>query len=499
MARDILPLYRSSALCRLPWGVLALALATLLRVAAAAFIPLSADEAYYRVWARALAPGYLDHPPMVALWIWAGTALAGDTALGIRLLGPLSLLAGSMLLVVAGRDLALASGADPEAARQVGRRAAWLLNGTLLCNAGAVIMTPDTPLLLFWTASLAAVARALRTGEANWFLAAGLAAGLALDSKYTAFLLAPALLAWLLAVPSCRVFLSRWPLYAGAFLALALFSPVLAWNAAHHWVSFARQGGREADFRLTEAGRHLAELFGSQIGLATPLLFAVFSVGLWRCARRGAWRRPASGLVASVTILPALVFLQHALGDRVQANWPSVLYPGAALAAALALVPLWRPAVACGAIISACLYLQAAAAPVVLPRRVDFTLIRLAGWEALARASDQARLAQGAGFLAADEYGLAAELAFQVATPVLGVAPRWAYFALPPPPAGGETGILVRSDRERGAPDPARWPGAVPVGGAERARHGVVAERYRLYRVTLPRGVPAVVLPKKLG
>ena len=36
-------------------------------------MPLSPDEAYYWVWSHALAAGYLDHPPMVALWVRAGT------------------------------------------------------------------------------------------------------------------------------------------------------------------------------------------------------------------------------------------------------------------------------------------------------------------------------------------------------------------------------------------------------------------------------------------
>ena len=85
------------------WFLLA---ATVVRLMVAATMPLSADEAYYRVWAHALAPGYLDHPPMVALWIRAGTAVAGDTALGIRLFGPLSALLGSLLLWRAGEDLA---------------------------------------------------------------------------------------------------------------------------------------------------------------------------------------------------------------------------------------------------------------------------------------------------------------------------------------------------------------------------------------------------------
>ena len=62
----------------------ALAGLTALRLLVAATVPLSPDEAYYFVWSRALAAGYLDHPPMVALWIRAGTALIGPGALGIR-------------------------------------------------------------------------------------------------------------------------------------------------------------------------------------------------------------------------------------------------------------------------------------------------------------------------------------------------------------------------------------------------------------------------------
>ena len=165
-----------------------LLLLTALRLAAAALTPLAPDEAYYRVWAHALAPGYLDHPPMVAIWIGAGTALAGDTKLGIRLLGPFAALLGTLLLANAANAL------RPGTARA----AAGLLNGTLLLNAGTIILTPDTPLLFFWTATLWAMARLIARNNAAWWLAAGAAAGLALDSKYTAALLAPALLLWLL-------------------------------------------------------------------------------------------------------------------------------------------------------------------------------------------------------------------------------------------------------------------------------------------------------------
>ncbi len=480
------------------WGVTpqrvqgrALALLTclfLVRLFAAWATPLSADEAYYRIWSHALAPGYLDHPPMVALWIRAGTLIAGDTPLGIRLLGPIAALLGTLLLMQAARDLA-----QPN--EHPATRAAWLLNGTLLLNAGAVIITPDTPLLLFWTATIAAIARLIRTNNANWWLAAGLAAGLALDSKYTAALLAPSLLAWLIAVPAAHSWVRHWQLYAAAAIALALFAPVLLWNAHHHWASFARQGGRETDFHPAQAARFLAELLGGQIGLATPLLFVVFAVGIARCRLRN----PGTALALSCTAIPALVFLQHALGDRVQANWPSVIYPGAALAASLTAVPFWRPAAAMGLAISALLTLQAAAAPFSLPRRLDFTLIRLAGWSDLAASAARARDAADADFIAADEYGLAAELAFHLPGRVIGVAPRWALFALPPAQLDGQTGILVRSTRQAGPPDPAIWPGATQEGSAIRGRGGITAETYKFYRVGPPRHDPAVVLPEKLG
>ena len=54
-------------------AAVALAALTLVRLVVAATVPLSPDETYYWVWSRALAAGYLDHPPMVALWLRAGT------------------------------------------------------------------------------------------------------------------------------------------------------------------------------------------------------------------------------------------------------------------------------------------------------------------------------------------------------------------------------------------------------------------------------------------
>ena len=248
-----------------PGWLAALALLTGVRLGVAGFTPLSPDEAYYWVWSRALAPGYLDHPPMVALWIRAGAWLAGEGAFGIRLLGPLSAALGSVLLAQAAADLLPGRGAGP--------RAAALLNATLLLGVGAVTMTPDAPLLLFWTAALWALARLLRTGRGAWWLAVGAACGLALASKYTAALLGVGIALWLLHPSQRRWLATPWP-WAGGALALLLFAPVIAWNARNGWAGFAKQGGRVGDWAPGRALTFLGELLGGQVGLATPLVFA---------------------------------------------------------------------------------------------------------------------------------------------------------------------------------------------------------------------------------
>src|SRR6266566_4097031 len=63
---------------------LGIAAVIVVRLYVAAATPLSADEAYYWLWSQHLAAGYYDHPPVVAFIIRAGTAVFGDTSLGVR-------------------------------------------------------------------------------------------------------------------------------------------------------------------------------------------------------------------------------------------------------------------------------------------------------------------------------------------------------------------------------------------------------------------------------
>ena len=456
---------------KLWWLLVAL---TVLRLAIAANVPLAPDEAYYWVWSHALAPGYPDHPPMVALWIRLGTLIAGDTVFGIRLLGPLSVAIASLLL--ADTTDALFPG------QRAGGRVAVLLNATLLFGVGAIVMTPDTPLLVFWTACLWAMAKLLRTGDSSWWLAIGLFAGFAMASKYTAAFLWLGIVLWLLATPSMRFWVFRPMPWLGALLALLVFLPVILWNAEHHWVSFVRQGGRLGDWQPTNALRFMSELIAGQFGLVTPLVFA-FCIGGIAASARMAWlhRDPLSTLLTALTLPAAVVFAQHALGDRVQGNWPAIIYPAAAIGTVRLRAPAWRglwnPAVVLGFAITLLVYAQACFNLLPLPARLDPIALVLSGWDRFAAQIGAIRKQADAIYIVSDEYGVAAELAHALPAPIVGIDPRWALMDLPHAAIAGQVGILVHSGT--GEPDRTPWSTMTERGGLTRG-----LQRFRIYRVT---------------
>ena len=71
---------------------------TALRVIYASLIDLRTDEAYYWTWSKENVLCFLDHPPMIAWFVRFGTAIFGDTNLGVRFAGILAMLVTQLLL-----------------------------------------------------------------------------------------------------------------------------------------------------------------------------------------------------------------------------------------------------------------------------------------------------------------------------------------------------------------------------------------------------------------
>ncbi len=192
------------------------------------------------------------------------------------------------------------------------------------------------------------------------------------------------------------------------------------------------------------------------------------------------------------------MFLEHAIGDRVQPNWPAVCYPAAAVAAAGLSGRIWQrlrlPAIALGLVMTGAVYAQAIFAPLPLPAKRDPIALQLDGWPGLAAAVETARRGTGASFVAADNYGVAAELARALPpdVPVVAIGPRWASFDLPAPKVDGIKGILVVPE-DHATPI---WPAAEQIGTADRKKNGVVIQSYKLYLATPDHATSAVLLPR---
>jgi len=410
-----------------------------LRLVGAAWTPLTFDEAYYWTWSQHLAPGYYDHPPGVALVIRLGTLIAGNTEFGVRLVSIVLALPMSFAVY---RTAAILFGGQ-----RVAADAAILLNVTLMAAVGTLIVTPDSPLLVASSFVLFFLAKVLQTDRGAWWLAVGAAVGAALLSKYTALFFGPAILIWLLSVAKLRRWLiSPWP-YLGGVVALAIFSPVIAWNADHHWVSFIKQLGRSRVAELNFA--FIGELIPTQVAFATPLVFILGVMGLYALSRGDSGALAARALVSAVFWTIVVYFFWHSLHARVEANWFAPVYPAFAIAAAVAAHLTWqtrtqrvvdfcrRWASPTGVLMFLLLLVQANTGVLTGFRR-DATVRSVGvGWVQLARQIEAVRASFGATCVLAPDYGTTSWLAFYLPKTVCVMQPteriRWINMGDPDP------------------------------------------------------------------
>jgi len=469
-----------------------------LQAVAAQRLELTFDEAYYALWSRSLAFGYLDHPPMVALLIRASTALFGGSELAVRALS--LLLVGALpalIALIAWRFFRSAETAT---------LAVLMWIGMPLVIAGTVFVTPDAPLVVFWTLGLAALAELWRTGKARWLLAMGLALGLMLQSKFTAAFFAAGVALAFISAPSLRRWLVSPASAAALAIAAAIFAPFVAWNAEHGWATFAKQLGRAPPHGF--APSYALEFAAAQIGLMNPLVFAPFAAA----AAAVFWREPAAPgspdearRILVSTIAPAtLYFLLHALHDRVQGNWLAPLFPACAilpadwiaaarrsgargLNGATAKAALW--AAPLGFIAMALAFAQAETG--ALPLGAAGPTARLEGFRGLARGLDAQAKSDDAAFILTQGYALTSLMTFYGDPSIAIVQPeqriRWIFEPSPPESLFAAPGLaLGEPGRRFDLILKMRFRSVEPAGLVERRRAGAVVETYELYRVSDP-------------
>ncbi len=480
-----------------PVAVLLLAI-VVLRCWVASHIDLETDEAYYWLWSRRLATSYFDHPPMIAYLIRLGTALFGDTVLGVRSMAIATMIAASALIYA----LTIILFDD----RRLGVTAVLWFNMMPHTAFFSIVMYPDTPAILFWALCCVALALVWKSGRGEWWYLAGAAMGLLLLSKYTGVFLLAGIVMWLLASAQMRCWLKRREPYVAGLIALILFSPVILWNAQHHWASFAKQFGHALDSFPDGGLGNVGAFVGIQTLFVSPLIFAFALAGLAVASLRGFFRQEANWLLLACAVAPMLAyFLVHALSAEVLPQWPSAAYAIAVIAAVAAFAPrqeaperrpLVRYAFAAapwtGLVFTLAMFAQMTFWPAPISAAQD-PLDIFDGWAQLASDTRAVARAHHAGYIASADYGTNAELAFYLRDiPVFQTSETIRYESQPPIDQtllAHTTGIYVASPPFKDLAEIQKHFASVePIATVWRARDGEPIKAYRIYELQGYRG-----------
>jgi len=289
------------------WLAIALTATLAFRLWLSVAVPFSGDEAYFTLWGRHPDIGFYDHPPMVG-WLLALLVRISEAQWVLRM--PVVLLPVLVAFLVR-HALVAWYGRDAETADL-----AALAVVLMPVNVWNVLITTDTPLILFSVASMLAFAR-------ERFLLAGVLLGLAFLSKYFAVLLGVAYLVWAIAARRPRAFGLA---FAGA-LPFGLVN--LYWNWQACW----------CNVMFNAINRHE----GAGLSWGTPALYAVslaYLAGplLWFAWKgRAQLRRSGNGALLAAWLVPLAVFALLSPVRLIGLHWLLSFVPAIILTVALAL------------------------------------------------------------------------------------------------------------------------------------------------------------------
>ena len=236
-------------------------------------VPVADDELYYWCWAKDLQLSYYDHPPLVGWMIAASTAVFGDTLFAVRLPACVATLTVFAVVATLSRPKSLLP----------------FVAATPLFSLGSVIVTPDTPLVMFWALYLYWLVTAHRRLDATgrvpgWlWLVGGAVLGLSALGKYTTGLAVPAgFVSFLLARRPWRSWL---PGYLGhGVVSFVVFLPVVVFNLERDFAPLRYQWGHTMANPDPGGWDTFGEFLGVQLLLVgtTPLVLLPWTLSRWR-------------------------------------------------------------------------------------------------------------------------------------------------------------------------------------------------------------------------
>lgn len=277
----------------------------------AAVLPPADDEVYYWCWSKTLQFSYYDHPAMSAYLIRISTALLGDSVFAMRLPAVVATLTVFAVIGYLTRPRTLLP----------------LIAVTPLFTFGSVLVTPDTPLILFWALYVTWMVKVHERLDSNarvpmwlWTLG-GVILGCGVLGKYTMALGAMAGFAAFVFAGNLR----RWWLgyLLHGVVAFLVATPILIHNVRQDFVPLLYQW--KHSMSSSEPGlRAFGEFTGVQLLLFGTAPFWVFG---WAIRKRKLLLADARLRVCfSMFVLPFAFFLFKATRGRLEGNWALACY-----------------------------------------------------------------------------------------------------------------------------------------------------------------------------
>ncbi len=284
-------------------------------------LDLAPDEALYWDYSRHLQISYYAKPPLTAYIVALTTSLFGNTELGVRIGAVIMSAITSIFLYYLTKYLF----GDPILGLTAGILPLLTVGFQLL----SVLMTIDTPLILFWTLSVYFYAKAFNENAIKFWIYAGVFGALALLSKYTGILLP--FLAFSFALLYDRNKLKEKGIYISTVIVFTGLLPVLLWNMLNDWVGFKHLftlAGLMENASPERKGFSLERIpsyIGGQILILGPSVFP-YVIYSWIKYARSSDKNIGFLNIFSVPVF--IMFLFMSVYTKVEANWPAFGYVG---------------------------------------------------------------------------------------------------------------------------------------------------------------------------
>ncbi len=290
-----------NSIAKLLWLSLAI------KLVLAAFLPITSDESYYWLWSHHLQLNYFDHPAMVS-WIYLVGQPLENFVSAVRWPGVLLSHATLIVWIYILKDHL---GFDE---RRI-KNWLWLALLSPMFGAGALIITPDIPLLFFWSLSLLCFLKLVRRPNWSMAFALGISLGLGLLSKYMIVILPLSLiLASVIHANWWRIAVRYLPVMLLGFLLAA--APFFIWNMQNDWISVRFQLNHGLGAKEWKPSWTIEYVLLQILVIFPPLIYLMVKE----------FKKVPSWVIAT-SLVPLLFFLNTSFKGYVEANWPIMAYP----------------------------------------------------------------------------------------------------------------------------------------------------------------------------